>query len=193
MVVMALLGGLMSLVAMFMQHGRNYASDAETYSRVQRSATLALRRITDDIYTGSGNFLQCYGDSLVFLSSRSPDPQDSIVGFHETTGRVLWKSWLCHYYDAQEQVVIRAELPLTLPISEPGELPEPTVGPATFRTQSSVRRTPIAQNVQAFEVTRAGPTVMVKITCHDETPVPQIDPARKAVEVTVNGEISLIN
>ncbi len=192
-VVMGLLGGLMSLVALFMWQGRNYASDTEVYSRVQRSATQALRRITDDLYAGTSNLFQSYGDSAVFLSSRSFEVGDPLVEFHPTTGRVFWRSWVSYYHDLAKETVVRADLPLVTPISEPGETPAPQVGPETFRTQSSVRRLPVAKNVSSFQVVRPGQTVMVRITCRDETPVPQPDPISKPVEVTVYGEVSLIN
>lgn len=192
-VVMALLGGLMSLVALFMKQGRDYASETEVYSRVQRSATRALRSITDDLYKATESSFNCYGDSAIFLSSRGFDSGEPSIEFHPSTGRVLWRTWVSYYHDATNETVVRADLPLSRPISEPGEVPAPSVGPETFRTQASIRRAPVAKNVTALEIVRPGQTVMVRMTCRDESPVSQPNPDNKVVEVTVYGEVHLIN
>ena len=192
-VVMGLLGTLMSMVALFMKQGRDYASDTEVYSRVQRAATQALRGITDDLYTASSEHFQSYGDAAVFLSSRSVEPDDPTVTFHNTTGRLYKRSWVSYYYEPANQELVRGDLALNAAVSEPGEVPAPAVGPGTFRTQPSVRRRTAARNVSSFNVVRPGQTVLISVTCRDDTPVPQTDPARKLVEVTVNGEVHLIN
>ena len=193
LLVMALVGSLLTLVAMYFSRARHYTSDTETYSHVQSEANLALRRLTDAFYKGTVEWDQYYGDSVIFLSSERLTPSEPELEFDTATGKIVWKKWVCFYYDAANQSIIRAEQPLDSPTSNLLTQPAPAVSPDYFRTEPSLKRKPIAQDVTSFIISGTGVSYDVTVTCQAKSPVPRKSEDDKIIEVSVSTEVFLLN
>lgn len=193
LIVMSLMSVLLSLVALYFRQARHYTSETETYARVQRQANRTLRRITSDLYLGTKNFSQVYGDSMYFPSSDALNEGDPPIEFSPLSGRVMWKSWVGYFLEPSESALYRVQIPFNSPISEPTQSPLPAVDPIAFRAPEVASRSPVAKNISAFEVTRAGSIFFFRVSARDLSPVPRASEADKVVEVTVETQVQLIN
>jgi prepilin-type N-terminal cleavage/methylation domain-containing protein len=191
--VMSILSTLLMLVAFFFVRARHFTSDAETYSRVQRQANLSLRRITDDLTSASKTWHQYFGTSVVFLSTEPNNATDPRLEFDSATGKVLWKKWVCYYYDASQRSIIRSEIPLQTPVSDLTTKPLPNVDLVDFESAPAQKRRQIARDVKLFDVTGTGDSFIISVTCEATSPVPGRQQSDKMVEVTVTTEVNLLN
>ena len=191
--VMGLLSLLVVLVAAFFSKAQHYTTDAETYSRVQRQTNIALRRITDEVQSGTSAFQQYRNDLVIFLSSTPNSPSEPTMEFDNATGQIIWKKWVCFYYDAPNRTIVRVEQPLVTPTSQLHTSPDPPVEPDFFtNTNNGVRRI-IAKDVEDFFVLGTTNSYVFRVTCRSISPVPGRLPDDKIVEVSAETEINLLN
>lgn len=193
--VFTLLAGLLTLVAIFFVRGQRYATDTETYATVQRNSAMVLRKVTSDLAASTLQLMESSPseDAVWFLSSRPAAPTDPYMEFNPTTGKIMWRKWVCYYHDAATQSVIRAEMPLDEPESEFLVAPARGVSLGFFQTSPDVVRQPVGQRVSFFRTVRTGNTVQVSLITQAEAPLTNSTAQDRLVEVRISSDVTLVN
>ena len=194
-IIFSLMALVMVLVTMYFVRAQRYAADTEAYASVQRDATVVLRKVSSDLYAAT---LKEIGysddqDAVWFLSSRASAPGQSFVEFREETGRIVWRKWVCYYFDAASGELVRAERALDSPDSELLNSPTPTPSLAYFRTSPDVLRQPVGRKLKAFRVSPTTKGVNVALTTHGEAPVTNSTAEQRLVECSLATQVTLIN
>jgi hypothetical protein len=193
--VVVLMGGLLTLVTMYFVRGQRYAVDTETYSTVQRNTAVVLRKVSSDLYAATSKQLDVSPgeDAIWFLSSRPTAPDQPDLDFNLTTGKIFWRKWVCYYFDAPTERVIRAELALDTPDSELLAPPARPLSAGFFQTSPDVERQPVGRHVQAFRVSRTSSGVFVSVRTHAEAPLTNSNGQDRQVEVHLSSEVTMLN
>lgn len=193
--VFSLLLVLMALMAAYLIQGKRYALESESYASVQRNNARLLRTVTNDLYRATKNYLHLEpdGQALWFLSSAPNDDSEPYLEFQEQTGKIIWKKWVCYYYDPTTSSIIRAEQPLDTPESELLIPPSPSVDLTFFQTSASVNKQPLSRSVSAFTASSSGQGVLISITCREEAPITNSHQEYRQVEVSAATLITLQN
>ena len=193
--VFALTGVLLTLVTLYFVRGQRYATDSETYSTVQRNTAVVLRKITSDLYTATATQMEVSPgeDAIWFLSSRPTAAGQPELDLNSATGKIYWRKWVCYYYDAASESVMRAEIALDTPDSELTALPARPLTQAYFQTSPNVLRQPIGMHVKAFQITRTPKGVYVAVRTHAEAPLTNTRGQDRRVEVSLASEVTLLN
>lgn len=191
-VVLSLLAGLMTLVALYFVRGRRYTAQTETYAGVQRTANQIVRRVTDDLYRGSTLQSQTNSNSVLFLSFMPEDPSKPYLVL-DPTGKILWQKWVGYYHDPARQAVIRTVTPLDTPTSDVMISPEPAIGLADLATVAGPHQPFGEGSVRDFSVHSTGKRFVVSLTAQSAAPVSGLNDTDRQVSVTVTAEVSLQN
>lgn len=194
-IVLSLTSLLLGLLAMYFVRGQRYAVDTETYASVQRQAAVVLRKITADLATGGFEYLDTDpdGSAVWFLSSGPTAEGQPYVEFREETGRLIWKKWVCYYFDPANRTIMRAEQPLTTPDSELLAPPEPAADITAFRSSAAVIRQPVGREIKSFRASRTTRGVQLRLAVQAEAPLPNTTLEQRETEVEVSSEVMLIN
>ena len=194
-IVFALMAALMTLVSMYFVRGQRYQADTETYATVQKNSSVVLRKVTSDLYTGTVKEMQVSPaeDAVWFLSSRPNGPDQPFLQFDAKTGKIVWRKWVCYYYDSVGKALVRAEVPLDPPDSELLMPPTPAVSLAFFQTSPSVTKQPVGRRVNEFRVGRTTKGVIVSLSTQAEAPLTNTEANDRLVQVQISSEVTLIN
>lgn len=186
---------VMVLVAMYFVRAQRYATDTEAYASVQRDATVVLRKVTSDLYASTIKEIGYSDDqsAVWFLSSRTSEPGQPFVEFREQTGRIVWRKWVCYYFEASSGKLFRAEKALDSPDSELLTPPTPTPSLSYFQSSPDVVRIAVGRQLKTF---RASPTtrgVNVALTTHGEAAITNATLEQRVVECSLASQVTLIN
>ena len=194
-IVLSLMAVVMVLVTMYFVRAQRYATDTEAYASVQRDATVVLRKVTSDLYASTTKELGFSDDqdAVWFLSSRSSEPGQPFVEFRAETGKIVWRKWVCYYFEASSGKLFRAERALDSPDSELLTPPTPTPSLTYFQTSPDVIRQAVGRKVALFRVSPTTRGVNVALTTHGEAPLTNTTAEQRLIECSLASQVTLIN
>lgn len=194
-IVLSLMAVVMVLVTMYFVRAQRYATDTEAYASVQRDATVVLRKISSDLYASTVKEIGYSPDqdAVWFLSSRTSAPGQPFVLFREETGKIVWRKWVCYYFEASSGKLFRAEVALDSPDSELLTPPTPTPSLSYFQTSPEVVRQAVGRKLRLFRVSPTTKGVNVALTAFGEAPLTNTTAEQRLVECSLASQITLIN
>jgi hypothetical protein len=195
-VIMTLTLTLLALTAGYFVRGQRYAAETETYSSVQRTASQALRRMTNDIYRANADQMSTAGQSIAFLSYAPALQQGTELelqtGAGAGAGSILWKKWQGFFYDDATDTLYRGEVKLVAPVALPADA-LPALEAADFPTAGSLVRERLPGQISKCTFTRLGRRVRIELAAIGQAPISVQKNEQREVEIQVTTEVSVIN
>lgn len=195
-VIMTLTLSLLTLTASYFVQGQRYAAETETYSTVQRAASGALRRMTDDIYRANAAQMSCSGQAIAFLSYAAPLGEGPELELSSASGadvgKIVWKKWLGFYYDADEKALYRGEVPIATPTTSPADA-TPSIAAADFQAATGLVKQRLPGEVEEFAVTQLGRRVRIELTVQGRASISVQQESQRDVKVSVRTEVAVLN
>lgn len=149
LIAMALFGLISTYIALLIKAGFGYLRQAEEKAELQRNSLFVLSLMTKEIAESSADCIRYGGgtdpEGLVYASPRSMAGEVSY-----DNGHLLWKRWVCIYWDSDSRTVVKVAEPLA---AETTFKPDPVGQSKTVLGMSTANlpyRRVLARNVSGF-------------------------------------------
>lgn len=151
-VATALLGLISTYVALLIKYGFEYMRASEERAELQRTSLFVLSSITRELAESSGDCITYASGTSPYsgIVYGSPRGLDNQVEYQD--GHLLWRKWVCIYYDSSQKLLMRAEEALS-----PESTFKPDPSPAGFNktvgefiTGAAANRSVLTRNVSSF-------------------------------------------
>lgn len=149
--------GIMAIVSLIgfeiLIRGAQYLRLNQSALDAQRSGLALVSQLHGGLQTASQALISATPAGVVFPS---PYGDDGATEFDPATNKLLWKRWVCYYYDATARTVTRRELPFS------AGLPPAAI---TFASRPVLNL--VGTQISVFTVTPAGKAWNIDVTAGD--------------------------
>ncbi len=149
--------GIMAIVSLIgfeiLIRGAQYLRLNQSALDAQRSGLALVSQLHGGLQTASQALISATPEGVVFPS---PYDDEGNTEFDPTTNKLLWRRWICYYYDAAARTVTRRETPFT------AGLP-----PAALTFASRPVLNLVGTQISVFTVTPAGKAWNIDVTAGD--------------------------
>ena len=186
---------LLILTYTILSQGIHYARETEANASAQQESHKAMRQIVRELTNSVKEHSDPGGSYITFLSAEPLTGQGTGPSFDPSTGRLVWKKWVCFWHDASAKTLVRAEIALTPAISDLTSVPSPVVPLNTpFLALPASEKRIVARGVEKFEAANAGQrSFKLELQVRTTASIATRQEATKQNQVNLASRVTVVN
>lgn len=152
LIAMAIFGLIATLIGVLVRSGVTYSRRSQARSELQRASLFLLSQLASELSESSPDCIR-YAEGveppgIVYATPRGSDGQVTYSNRH-----LLWKTWVCVWWDEAQGVIFRAQAPLPSPTTfKPDPTPSGYDCSITSMLSSTSQHRPLTRNVSGFSI-----------------------------------------